>query len=126
MGVFVRVGFPFRDRARYLKALAQLVVDAGPVPDVGAIPYCDDGAELVGLPEEIASLRCASCVLLSLYAATLAYQAGSRVDLCCSALDVDTEHAWIRVDGRLRDPSADGGLRVPSGTYRGAVIVPVE
>jgi hypothetical protein len=103
-----------------------MILDAGPVADVGTIPYCDDGSALVGLPEEIGRLRCASCVLLAVYAATVAHQAGRRVDLCCSVLGGDTEHAWMREDGRLRDPSVEGGAEIPRTVYQGAVIVPVE
>ncbi len=83
----------------------------------------------MGLPEEIAQLKCASCVLLAVYAATVAHQRGHRVDLCCSAVTRlepgSAEHAWIRVDGILRDPSVEGGARIPPSIYRGAVIVPV-
>jgi hypothetical protein len=127
----LRPGFPFRSLADFLRALAKLVREAGPVPDVGPIPYCDDGAALVGLPEEIAGLRvrgmrCTSCVSLALYEAALAHQAGEPVDLCCSVTGTDTEHAWIRVRGERRDPSAKGGLSVPESIYVGAVIVPVE
>jgi hypothetical protein len=113
---YLRPGFPFRDRASFARSLAKLVRDAPPLLYRGSIAYCDDGAQLVGLPEEVAKLRCASCVLLSVYEATRAHQQGRRVDLCISVLGGQTEHAWIREDGRRRDPSRDGGLDVPSDT----------
>ena len=122
----LRPAFPYRSRARFLQALALLVREAGPVVDVGRIAYCDDGSTLIGLPEEIGRLQCASCVLLAVYEATLAHQQGRRVDLCCSALGAPIEHAWIRVDGARRDPSVEGGAAIPSSVYDGAVIVPVE
>jgi hypothetical protein len=122
----LRPAFPFRTRAAFLRALVRTVIEAGLVEDVGVIPYCDDGSALVGLPEEIGRLRCTSCVLLAVYAGTVAYQAGRRVDLCCSMLGGDTEHAWIRDGGLLRDPSVEGGATIPRSVYQGGVIVPVE
>jgi hypothetical protein len=126
MRPWTRPAFPFRTRAAFLRALARTVIEAPAVEDVGTIPYCDDGRALVGLPEEIAALGCASCVLLAVYAATVAYQAGRNVDLCCSVLGTETEHAWIRSDGVRRDPSVEGGAAIPPHVYEGGVIVPVQ
>jgi len=125
-GAYLRPAMPYVDRASFARDLGRMVRQAGPLEDVGTIPYCDDGAALVGLPDEVARLRCASCVLLAVYEATKAHQRGHRVDICISALPGREQHAWIRVDGVLRDPSAEGGLAVPPSTYEGAVIVPVE
>lgn len=126
----LRPAFPFRSRRTFLRALGETIREAGPVEDVGTIPWCDDGASLVGLPEEIGRLQCASCVLLTVYEGAKAYQRGAHVDLCCSVLgnrdDHRDEHAWLRVDWRRNDPSVRGGLWVPAATYVGAVIVPVE
>jgi hypothetical protein len=121
-----RPAFPFRSGADYLRALCATVRDAGRIEVYRTIPYCDNGADLVGLPEEVSRMACASCVLLAVHLAAYAYQRGRRVDLCGSVSDSNTEHAWCRIDGVLRDPSAEGGLKVPSKTYVGAVIVPVE
>jgi len=110
----------------FLDALVVLVRDAGPVPDVGVIRYCDNGLSVVGLPEEVYRMRCASCVLLSVYVAAVGYQNGKRMDLCCSAMGSDIEHAWVREDGVLRDPSVEGGAYIPPEVYIGGVIVPVD
>jgi hypothetical protein len=94
----IRPAFPFATMADFLRQLARMVREAGPIRDVGTIAYCDDGESLVGLPEEIVDLRCASCVLLSVYVATLGHQAGRRMDLCASALG----SCRARVDPRGR------------------------
>ncbi len=128
---YLRPAVPFRGRADFARFLAGLIRGAPPLRYRGALRYCDDGRQLVGLPEEVARLQCASCVLLTVYEATHAYQRGRRVELCISVQpDVDdadehVEHAWYREDGQRRDPSRTGGLDVPPLTYLGALVVPV-
>ena len=127
MAALFRPAFPFRSGSDYLRALAETVRSAGRIEGpYRPIAYCDDGRDLVGLPEEVALLPCASCVLLAVYLGAWCHQRGRRVDLCGSVSEDNTEHAWCRIDGLLRDPSQEGGLNVPLRIYVGAVIVPVE
>jgi hypothetical protein len=130
-----------RSRRDMLAAMKGLVFSGPPLPKtsggaedqtgLAGKPFCLDppGRDLLATPSAILAAACGDCKKLSILAARRYIEAGARrVELCMTVEpQLEQEHVFLRVDGRIVDPAVDAGMPVRQvGEYIAEQVWPLD
>lgn len=126
----IRAVRPYRDRSAFLRDVARLVTEGGPVRGTPPRYGEDPDGDVLLWPEEVACDgpdHCrADCKGHSIRAARKARDEGRRVELVITTRGAPA-HMAVRIDGVLVDESEKAGMEhVPREVFKMALLVSVQ